>query len=269
MSLLAKQVEQLTEADLQSLVTSRVPESQLIDYKQTAVGNSDKDRYEFLADVSSFANSSGGEIIFGIAEANGLPSQICGLNVLNGDQETLRLEQMARTGIRPPIHGIITRAIPLGSGSFAILMRVPKSWSSPHQVGQPGSFQFFGRGSNGKFQLDVNSLRALFRQGPDTAERIRTFKVERLGKIISGDLPADMPDGSKIVVHIVPVDNFSTNAPVDIGAIRRDHSLLIAPLNSGGGTVRVNLEGQVALCHRSDRTVNAYGQLFFVTARSK
>ena len=91
MSLLAKQVEQLTEADLQSLVTSRVPESELIDYKQTAVGNSDKDRYEFPADVSSFANSSGGEIIFGIAEANGLPSQICGLNVLNGDQETLRL----------------------------------------------------------------------------------------------------------------------------------------------------------------------------------
>ena len=121
MSLLAKQVEQLTEADLQSLVTSGVPESQLIDYKQTAVGNSDKDRYEFLADVSSFANSSGGEIIFGIAEANGLPSQICGLNVANGDQEILRLEQMARTGIRPPIHGIITRAIPLSSRQFCHL----------------------------------------------------------------------------------------------------------------------------------------------------
>lgn len=140
-------------------------------------------------------------------------------------------------------------------------MRIPKSWAAPHQVGQPGSFRFFGRGSNGKFQLDVDSLRTLFRQGPDTAERIRAFRVERLGKIISNDLPADMPGGSKIVVHIVPVDNFSTNAPVDFDPVRQNHGLLIAPLNSGG-SVRVNLEGQIALCHRSDQTVGAYAQLF-------
>lgn len=261
MSLLAKQIEQITEADLQSLVTSRVPESQLIDYKQTTVGNSDKDRYEFLADVSSFANSSGGEIIFGIVETNGLPSQICGLNVASGDQEILRLEQMARTGIRPPIHGIATRAIPVGVGSFAILMRIPKSWSAPHQIGQTGSFRFFGRGSNGKFQLDVDSLRVLFRQGPDTAERIRAFRAERVGKVVSGEMPANVPDGSKIVVHIVPTDYFSNNLQVDFVPIRRDHGTLIALLGSGG-QVRVNLDGRIATSGRTDGTVSEYAQLF-------
>ena len=70
-----------------------------------------------------------------------------------------------------------------------------------------------------------------------------------------------MPGGSKIVVHIVPVDNFSTNAPIDFGPVRQNHGLLIAPLNSGG-SVRVNLEGQIALCYRSDQTVGAYAQLF-------
>ncbi len=34
MSLIAKRAEQITEADLKSLVTSSVPESQAIDYKQ-------------------------------------------------------------------------------------------------------------------------------------------------------------------------------------------------------------------------------------------
>lgn len=261
MSLLAKRVQQVTEADLESLVASSIPESQIIDYKQTTVGGGDKDRYEFLADVSSFANSSGGEIIFGIAEANGVPTQISGLTIPNSDQEILRLEQMARTGIRPPIIGIETRAIPLKGGNCAILMRIPKSWSRPHQIGQPGSFRFFGRSSNGKYQLDIDSLRTLFRQGPDLAERIRLFRAERLGKIVSNELLANVPDGSKIVAHIVPIDCFSNKTQIDFGPIRRDHGVLIALLHSGG-QVRVNLDGQIATFNRSDGKVGAYAQLF-------
>jgi Putative DNA-binding domain len=261
MSLLAKPIKQITEEDLQSLVTSSVPESQILDYKQTTVGNSDKDRYEFLADVSSFANSSGGEILFGLAEMNGAPSQVCGLKLTNADQEILRLEQIARTGIRPPIQGIETRAIPLNGGDCVLLMRIPKSWSSPHQVGQQGSFRFFGRGSNGKFQLDVDSLRALFRQGPEVTEQIRAFRAERLGRIASDELPAAMPPGSRTIVHIVPIENFCTNTAVDLTPVRQNHGLLIAPLNSGG-SVRANLEGQIAVSHRHDETAAAYVQLF-------
>ena len=261
MSLLAKRVQQVTEADLEALIASRIPESQIIEYKQATVGNSDKDRYEFLADVSSFANSGGGEIIFGIAEANGVPAQISSLTVPNSDQEILRLEQMTRTGIRPPITGIETRAIPLKDGNYAILMRVPKSWNGPHQIGQPGSFRFFGRGSNGKYQLDVDSLRTLFRQGPDLAERVRLFRAERLGKIMSNELPANVPTGSKIVAHVVPIDCFSNSTQIDFGPIRNDHGTLIALLGSGG-QVRVNLDGQIATSNRSDGTVGAYAQLF-------
>src|ERR1700683_543003 len=116
MSLLAKGVQQITEDDLVSLISLEVPESRIIDYKQDTVGPGEKDRYEFLADVSSFANSSGGEIIFGIAEAKGEPTRISGLTIANPDQEILRLEQILRTGVRPPINGIETRAIPLAAG---------------------------------------------------------------------------------------------------------------------------------------------------------
>jgi hypothetical protein len=261
MSLLAKGVQQITEDDLVSLISLEVPESRIIDYKQDTVGPGEKDRYEFLADVSSFANSSGGEIIFGIAEAKGAPTRISGLTIANPDQEILRLEQILRTGVRPPINGIETRAIPLAAGNCAILMRIPRSWNTPHQIGQQGSYRFFGRDSNGKYQLDVDSLRTLFRQGPELAERIKSFRIERLGKIISNELPANMPDGSKIVTHAVPIDYFSNNLQIDFDRISRDHGLLIGLLNSGG-QLRVNLDGRIATHNRSDGGVGAYAQLF-------
>jgi Schlafen, AlbA_2 len=261
MSLLNKKIEHVTETDLDTLVTLEIPESRVVDYKRDSIGSSDKDRYEFLADVSSFANSTGGELIIGVAESGGKAAQICGLSSSNVDQEILRLEQIIRTGIRPAISGIQTRAVPLKNGNHVIIVRIPKSWAAPHQIGQPGSFRFFGRGSNGKYQLDVDSLRALFEQGPDLGERIRQFRANRLGKIISGETFVPLPSGSKVIVHIIPMDNFSTGAPIEMNRIRDDRSILISLLQSGG-QIRGNIDGYIALSTRSGSEVRSYAQIF-------
>ena len=261
MSLLNKKIEQITEADLDALVASRVPESRVIDYKRDSVGSSDKARYEFLADISSFANSSGGELIIGVAESAGIATQICGLSLPNPDQEILRLEQIIRTGIRPAISGIETRSIPLKNGNHLIVIRIPKSWAGPHQIGQQGSFRFFGRSSNGKYQLDVESLRAQFEQGPNLAERIRLFRANRLGKVISNETFVPLPNGSKVVIHIIPMDNFSTGAPIELNRIRDDRGILISLLQSGG-QIRVNLDGYIALSTRSGSEARGYAQIF-------
>jgi hypothetical protein len=55
--------------DLQRLLSNRVPESRSLEYKQSLPGGNDADRKEFLADVSSFGNATGGDLIYGIAEA--------------------------------------------------------------------------------------------------------------------------------------------------------------------------------------------------------
>jgi hypothetical protein len=47
--------------------------ARLGDYKRDIYGNSENDKREFLADVSSFANTIGGDIVIGIDEASGLP----------------------------------------------------------------------------------------------------------------------------------------------------------------------------------------------------
>jgi hypothetical protein len=58
---LSKPLEAIEESDLQALVDNQVSEHKTIEYKEALLGNADGDKKEFLADVSSFANESGGD----------------------------------------------------------------------------------------------------------------------------------------------------------------------------------------------------------------
>src|SRR5713226_6530384 len=98
---LNKQLEALEESDLQALVDNQVSERKTIEYKAALPGNSDGDKKEFLADVSSFANAAGGNLIFGIKEDSGTLVEIRGLQISNVDAEILRLENIIQTGIAP------------------------------------------------------------------------------------------------------------------------------------------------------------------------
>ena len=76
MSLLDIPLNKITEADLSNLISNGIPESPVIDYKRDTYENSDKGKREFLADVSSFANTIGGDIIIGMDEEGALPTAI-------------------------------------------------------------------------------------------------------------------------------------------------------------------------------------------------
>src|SRR5207253_11497460 len=56
---------------LQSLIVSEIPEGQAIEYKSTINISDDKAKKNLCAEVASFANASGGDIVFGIAEKGG------------------------------------------------------------------------------------------------------------------------------------------------------------------------------------------------------
>lgn len=60
-------------------------------------GTKDEDKREFLADVSSFANTDGGDIIYGLEEEQGVIANIIGLNCPDFDAEKLRLENLYAT----------------------------------------------------------------------------------------------------------------------------------------------------------------------------
>lgn len=69
------------------LLENKVSERKTIDYKRDLPGGADQDKKEFLADVSSFANTEGGELIFGMTEASGVPTEIVGVAIGNPDRK--------------------------------------------------------------------------------------------------------------------------------------------------------------------------------------
>lgn len=66
--MLIQPLADITEAHLQGLVDPNVAESQTLDLKRDLPAPDSKSRHEFCADVSAFANTSGGDILFGVAE---------------------------------------------------------------------------------------------------------------------------------------------------------------------------------------------------------
>src|SRR5258706_12506741 len=101
--LLNKPMAEITKSDLQTLIDDRVSERKTIEYKRDLPGNSYKERREFLADVSSFANTASGYLIYGIDAKDGVPVDLCGVEVTNLDDFKLACENRLRDGLSPQI----------------------------------------------------------------------------------------------------------------------------------------------------------------------
>lgn len=250
----------IAEADLQGLIQRGVVEGKTLDYKRDRVGNADSDRREFLYDVSSFANAAGGFLILGIDEAGGQPTAVPGIAGLDADQEILRLEQLARDGIRPVIVGLQSRAVPLANGNVVILIRIPKSWNPPHQVVFQRAFRFYGRGSNGKYLLDVDELRSVFTMSQTAAERIRQARVECVAKVVAGETRVPLRENARVILQALPLSAFAAGVLADITAIDRDHRIIYGIAN-GAGSVRHNVDG-LLLTDDPNGPANYYAQVF-------
>ena len=92
--MLDRPLHEITYADLDQFVQEKRPEGKSLDYKRDSYGGKDDDKKELLKDVSSFANTQGGDLIIGVDEEQGLPTSIPGVAVGDIDKEKLRLEEI-------------------------------------------------------------------------------------------------------------------------------------------------------------------------------
>ena len=73
MGLTNKNFDSLTTGDLDDLIRVGMQEGILLEYKSALYGNGDSDVKEYLKDISSFANTSGGHLVIGLQETGGAP----------------------------------------------------------------------------------------------------------------------------------------------------------------------------------------------------
>lgn len=236
--MIVKNIDMVSHEDIQALITNQVAESRTLEYKEQLPGNSNDEKKEFLADISAFANASGGDVIYGISEhrdndkkTTGLPEKIKGLQV-NLDSEIRRLESMVQDGIDPRIPGIRIVCVSGCAGGDIIIIRIPKSWNSPHMVTFKNSSRFHARNSAGKYQLDVSEIRSSFFASESLAERIRQFRSDRIAQILCSQTPIPLDYSSRLVLHILPLESLNPGSSIDMNLITRDINL--SPINSSG-----------------------------------
>lgn len=260
-----KQLDTINEEDFKSLVEDGVFECRVMDYKKTLPHfEVPKDKKEFLADVSSFANASGGDLIYGIEENRGIPVNLCGLEIPDTEIDRIKqqIEGIIRLNIGPRIPGISIQPIKLTNGRYVIIIRIPKSWASPHMVilELRDHERFFSRTSSGKYPLDVSELRAAFMLSETMAERIKNFRMDRMSNILSGETPVPMDDNPKIILHIIPFTAFDPTKVLPISSLMAVERM-IPPIFFRSSGSRYNLDG--FLKHGGSATASdGYLQLF-------
>jgi len=263
--MIQKPLDQITEADLQDLIDNQIQEHKTIEYKQALPTKAPSEIKKFLANVSSFANASGGDLIYGIIEDRdtGFPKSIEGLDIVNVDQEILRLENMIRDGIEPRIPGKIIQPIKLSNSKIVLIIRVQKSWISPHRVIFNKDYQFYSRHTNGRYPLDVGELRVAFNLSETITERIRKFREDRISKIYANETPVTLPDNPKIVLHLIPIISFNPAQSYDIKSIALRSKKMRPIYCSGEFHQRYNFDGLLAsFGGRESGEAGSYVQLF-------
>src|ERR1700675_2093926 len=119
---------------LRSLITSEIPEGQTIDYKSTINISNDKAKKNLCAEVASFANASGGDIVFGMIETSGKATALEPLPNFDADHVEQRLRQIFDAYVEPAVPGLRFCPVKIASGHSALVLRVPQSWSRPHAL---------------------------------------------------------------------------------------------------------------------------------------
>lgn len=266
--MIPRDFDTITQADIEALVTNAVAEGRTIEYKQQLPENGDEDKKEFLADVSSFANAGGGDIIFGVVEKRdndnkptNLPEKAEGLAGINAGAEITRLDSIIQSGIEPRIPGCRIRSIDCFTSGPVLVIRVPKSWAGPHMVTFKNLSRFFSRTSAGKQQLDVGEIRSAFTASGDLRTKITTFRTERLGKIIANEGPIDLSAGPKIILHLVPLSILNPDSQIGFALLENDPNLG-APIQNSSYNNRHNLDGFLSFNSNNKAGGVGYCQVF-------
>lgn len=261
--MLAKPLDEVDAGDIEALVINGEEERRTIDFKRDLPGSTDKDKSELRADVTSFANAAGGDLIFGVDERGGVATAVLGLPDVDTDKEIRRIESVIQSSIDPRVPGFQSRAIPIPGKAPVIVVRVPKSWRGPHLVKINDTFRMFGRNSKGKYIFDATEIRSAFALSEQLPERIRRWRDDRLAKVIGGDAPVPLEDGARLFIHLLPLWSFAGSVELSAGELGKQR-LAFGPPGGDGFSQRFNIDGMITSPQalRERRRNKAYCQVF-------
>jgi predicted HTH transcriptional regulator len=110
-----------TEAELSQMITNQIEENLHLDYKGAgSLAATDGKKKEFAKDISAFANSDGGIVIYGMLEYGDIAQRHLPEKLDPIDRTVISkewLEQVINSNVQPKISGLTIHPIPLASAA--------------------------------------------------------------------------------------------------------------------------------------------------------
>lgn len=145
-----------TLEDLQKLIDNKIKESLKLDYKSELGENK-----EIAKDVSAFANTLGGTIIYGINEEDGAPVSF---NWIESKGVKERIESVIMSSVQPKIeeYEIIPIQNPDDSSKAIFIANIPESLNAPHMA----NHRYYKRYSFQSVPMEDHEVKeAIFKKG--------------------------------------------------------------------------------------------------------
>ena len=241
----SKPFTDLIEDDLRRLIEDQVGEDVEIDYK-VALETSCQ---EFARDVSAFANTKGGYLVYGMAEEGEIPTNLVAIPGFDSGRVIGQLTSWAQEHIRPR-PTLRFKPVSLSGVGEVLVVEVPRSWIGPHEVRQ--EHRFYHRTQHGKAPMDVDQLRMAFNQEQDFLQAADELQARRLD-YWKGRTAGLGSACVLFVLHLLPADGLLGRRRVDIsGNAYEGHYPVPHPAGRdigelkvwrGGTTPNFNLEG--------------------------
>lgn len=267
MYLLGKRADKLNADDIIRLVQNKVQENKSLDYKRELKLSQDKDKKEFLFDITSMSNTDGGCFIFGIEENKdekgqntGTPEKIVGIHIENYDKLSQQIEDIVRGNTEPSISNIALNALVV-EGQNILVVGVSKTLGLPTMVTFHESSKFYRRRNSGKYSVDVYELNQMFMQNQVLKESAEKFKLQRIEKVRAGKVFPNLETDTSFFIHIIPF-GFQNDLSLDLTHVENmDLSGLMQPLYTSGWDRMFNIDGYATWTGKRPK-ITSYNQIF-------
>ena len=152
-------LREYSQADIQSLIDNNVEESIHLDFKDSrALEKSDKKKEDISKDVSAFANSDGGIIVYGISERNHCAGS---LSFVDGGTFTKEwLEQVINSKVFERVEGVQIFPVRFDGDlkKTVYVVKIPRSTRAPHMCSDHKYYRRYGTTSVPMEEYEVRDL---------------------------------------------------------------------------------------------------------------
>lgn len=178
----------------------------LLEYSKSDTQNRNKALAEFRSDVCSFANSSGGYLIYGVRDNKGIAAEIVGIDILDNNTEKFQLDRKNNLNpVMPKMPSLQFKFVLVSNERYVVIIHVQSDYYAPYIfLENEIDYRIFKRVGNGKRSVGYVELKNMFTNSLSVESEIAKYRQERIRYFRSMEDTDEHIHSQFLLLHIIP-----------------------------------------------------------------